>query len=63
MSFSVSISHKNLEYSGTNFLSIFAQPLNIFKLDFMRMLYEIVKFNKNVEMDIQKFSNLTIDQY
>ena len=27
------------------------------------MLYEIVKFNKNVEMDIQKFSNLTIDQY
>jgi predicted NAD/FAD-binding protein len=63
MSFSVSISHKNLEYSGTNFLSIFAQPLNIFNLDFLRMLYEIVKFNKNVEMDIQKFSNLTIDQY
>ena len=27
------------------------------------MLFEIVKFNRNVEKDKKKFSDLTIDQY
>ena len=63
MSFSVSITHNNLQYSGTNFFSIFAQPKNIFNLDFLRMLFEIIRFNKNVEKDKKRFSNLTIDQY
>ena len=63
MSFSVSIAHNNIEYSGTNLFSIFAQSKNIFNLDFLKMLFEIVKFNRNVEKDKKKFSDLTIDQY
>ena len=63
MSFSVSITHINLQYSGTNLFSIFAQPKNIINLDFWRMLCEIVRFNRNVEKDVESFSNLTIDQY
>ena len=63
MSFSVSITHINLQYSGTNLFSIFAQPKNIINLDFWRMLCEIVRFNRNVEKDVKSFSNLTIDQY
>ncbi|MBD22113.1 MAG: hypothetical protein CL572_00395 [Alphaproteobacteria bacterium] len=63
MSFSVSIAHNNLEYSGTNLISIFAQIKNLFNLHFLRMLFEIVRFNRNVEKDKKKFSNLTIDQY
>ena len=63
MSFSVSIAHNNLEYSGTNFFSIFAQSKNIFNLEFLRMLFEIIRFNRNVELDKKKFSNLTIDKY
>ena len=41
MSFSVSIAHNNLQYSGTKSFSIFAQPKNIFNLNFLRMLFEI----------------------
>ena len=63
MSFSVSITHNNLQYSGTNLFSIFAQPKNIINLNFLRMLFEIVRFNRNVEKDVKSFSNLTIDQY
>ena len=63
MSFSVSITHNNLQYSGTNLFSIFAQPKNIINSAFWRMLFEIVRFNRNVEKDVKSFSNLTIDQY
>ena len=63
MSFSVSIEYNNLQYSGTNIFSIFAQPKNIFNLNFLRMLFEIIRFNRNVEKDKKNFSNLTIDQY
>ena len=55
MSFSVSIAHNNLEYSGTNFFSIFAQSKNIFNLEFLRMLFEIIRFNRNVELDKKSF--------
>ena len=63
MSFSVSITHNNLQYSGTNLFSIFAQPKNILNLNFLKMLFEIIRFNRNAEKDKKKFSNLTIDQY
>ena len=55
MSFSVSIEYNNLQYSGTNIFSIFAQPKNIFNLNFLRMLFEIIRFNRNVEKDKKKF--------
>ena len=63
MSFSVSITHNNLQYSGTNLFSIFAQPKNILNLNFLKMLFEIIRFNRNAEKDKKNFSNLTIDQY
>jgi predicted NAD/FAD-binding protein len=49
MSFSASIpgiSDKNIEWAGTNLNSLFAQRKNIFKLSFLRMIWDIVKFNK-----------------
>lgn len=46
MSFAVKIDQKNLEYSGTNIFSIFAQPKNLFNLKFIKMLRDILYFNK-----------------
>jgi predicted NAD/FAD-binding protein len=49
MSFSVSIPHsgrKRLEWAGTNIDSLFAQRKNIFNLGFLRMIWDIIKFNK-----------------
>ena len=55
MSFSVSITHNNLQYSGTNLFSIFAQPKNILNLNFLKMLFEIIRFNRNAEKDKKSF--------
>jgi predicted NAD/FAD-binding protein len=44
MSLGVSI-NKNLEYSGTSISSLFAQRKNIFNPKFLKMLYDIIKFN------------------
>jgi predicted NAD/FAD-binding protein len=45
MSFAVKINNK-LEYAGTNISSIFAQKSNIVNFSFIKMLTEIVRFNK-----------------
>ena len=63
MSFGVSINRENLEYSGTNFLTLFAQKKNILNLRFWKMLFEILQFNRNVEKDKNEFSSYTIDDY
>ena len=44
MSFSASLNDGTLEYSGTNLRGLFAQPLNILRPRFVRMLRDIYKF-------------------
>lgn len=49
MSFGVSIDNCWLEYGTRKPLDIFAQKRNLFRLQFWRMLLDIVKFNKNAK--------------
>ena len=44
MSFSVSIKNTNIEYGGGGFNAIFANKLNLFNFNFLKMIREIVSF-------------------
>ena len=54
MSFSVKIDNGKLEYAGTNIATLFAQLKNIFNWPFLRMLRDILHFNKEAEKILQK---------
>lgn len=56
MSFSVFSKINNLEYNGTSINSLFSQRKNFFNFKFLKMIYEIFKFNKNAP-DILKINN------
>ena len=45
MSFAVRADRDNIEWSGTNFASLFAQPTNALKPKFLRFLADIMRFN------------------
>lgn len=47
MSFSVSIQDKKIEYAGRGLKGIFANKLNLFNLNFLKMIKEIIVFYKN----------------
>jgi uncharacterized protein len=44
MSFSVSVKNTNIEYGGNGFSAIFANKLNLFNFNFLRMIKEIISF-------------------
>ncbi len=46
MSFAVRADRDGIEWSGTNFASLFAQPLNALNPKFLRFLADIVRFNR-----------------
>jgi predicted NAD/FAD-binding protein len=46
MSFSVRLEEQGLEWAGTNLATLFAQPRNLFRRRFWRMLGDIVRFNR-----------------
>jgi predicted NAD/FAD-binding protein len=46
MSFAVKIDNPNIEFAGTNLNAVFAQRKNIFNIQFLKMLKDILKFNK-----------------
>jgi predicted NAD/FAD-binding protein len=46
MSFAVKIDDSKLEYAGTSLTSLFAQKKNLFNPNFLRMIFDIVRFNK-----------------
>ena len=46
MSFAVKIDNGKLEYAGTSLFSMFAQQKNIFNHHFWKMIFDILKFNK-----------------
>jgi uncharacterized protein len=47
MSFSVKIGAGELEWAGTNLASVFAQPANLASPRFLRMLKDLVRFNRH----------------
>jgi len=47
MSFSVSNKLKNLEYNGSSLNGLFSQRRNILKPSFLKMISDILRFNKN----------------
>ena len=57
MSFSVSIQDSNVEYGGSGLKSIFANKLNIFNLNFLRMIKEIISFYKTAPALLKKDLN------
>lgn len=53
MSFSVHCSSTGLEYNGTSFASLFYQRRNMVSPRFMKMLADIVRFNKSVKRNLE----------
>lgn len=52
MSFSVDCHSSGLQYNGTSLSSLFAQRKNLLNLPFLRMIQEILRFNKESRVDL-----------
>ncbi|PKL89601.1 MAG: NADP transhydrogenase subunit alpha [Ignavibacteriae bacterium HGW-Ignavibacteriae-2] len=65
MSFSVNHIESGLEYSGSGLNGLFAQRKNIFNLRFIRMLYQINRFNSEAleTLSNQKYSEYSLAEY
>ncbi len=66
MSFSVSDRNTGLEYAGSDLNTLFAQRKNLFSPRYLRMLKEIMFFNKHVEahvQDLQAGNTVTLGDY
>ncbi|CAG36877.1 NAD(P)/FAD-dependent oxidoreductase [Desulfotalea psychrophila] len=63
MSFSVKNDAIGLEYNGNNLNSLFAQRRNIISPRFLRMIVDIVRFNKEVVVAAKKDQDLTIGDF
>lgn len=65
MSFAVSVDGGALEWSGTNIAGVFAQKRNLLRPRFLRMVREILKFNRAAPHDLQRgvLAGATLGQY
>ncbi len=63
MSLSVRNDAWNLEYNGNTINSLFAQRSNIFKPKFLRLIYDILKFNRLVKKNLNNDSYATLSQF
>jgi predicted NAD/FAD-binding protein len=66
MSFSVHDDHSGLEYGGNNLNTLFTQRLNLLKPSFLRMVRDILRFNKSsiADMDAGHLSpDITLGEY
>jgi predicted NAD/FAD-binding protein len=64
MSFSLSCERTGLEYNGTSINSLFAQRMNALRPSFLRMIYDIVRFNTEARALLGDADNaLTLSQY
>ena len=57
MSFSVSIKNTNIEYGGSGFNPIFANKLNLFNFNFLKMIKEIISFYNYAPSLLNKNTN------
>jgi predicted NAD/FAD-binding protein len=63
MSFGVSKDHGAFEYAGGDLKQLFAQPSNIFKPRFIRMVREILRFNKTAPALLETGSTASLGEY
>lgn len=63
MSFSVRNDFLGLEYNGNSIDTLFAQRHNLVKLQFWKMLVDIVHFNQAVKHTARSGNSITIGQY
>ncbi|HAD58548.1 MAG TPA: FAD-dependent oxidoreductase [Planctomycetaceae bacterium] len=64
MSFSVRCDRTGLEYNGTNLNGVFAQRRNLMRPSFLRLLRDILKFNRRGPTDVHKVpTHQTVGQY
>ena len=64
MSFSLRCEQTGLEYNGTSLNSLFAQRRNIVNPSFLRMIYDILRFNKqSPKLLSQPDNDITLSEY
>lgn len=63
MSFSASINNGQIEYSGKSLSALFSQKKNIFNLQFLLMIADIIKFNKNAAAILESTDNPTLGEF
>jgi len=64
MSFSLRCERTGLEYNGTSVNSLFAQRRNIVNPSFLRMIYDILRFNQQSRALLQQPENsITLSEY
>jgi len=63
MSFSVFSKKNSLEYNGTNLNTLFSQRKNIFNPKFIKMIFEILRFNKESLGLIETSEELSLGDY
>ncbi len=63
MSFSVSVDNTNFEYCGNGLEGMFCNKVNLFNLNFLKMFFDIIKFYKNSDKEINLRENLTLGEY
>jgi predicted NAD/FAD-binding protein len=63
MSFSVSAEHGRFEYAGGELHQLLAQPSNIFKLRFWRLVRDILRFNREAPALLNGTSMISLGDY
>lgn len=67
MSFGVSAHAGKFEYAGTNLLTLFAQPKNLFSPSFWMMLADVMRFNSSARQlaknPVHDMESLTLGEY
>ena len=63
MSFSVSIKKTNIEYGGSGLSAVFANKLNLFNFDFLKMIKEIINFYKYAPSLLNNIKEETLGGY
>ncbi|MEO5668366.1 MAG: FAD-dependent oxidoreductase [Bdellovibrionota bacterium] len=64
MSFGVKNQQNGLEYNGTSLATLFAQKRNVLSPRFLRMIAEILRFNREALADISKMADgMTLGEY
>jgi len=64
MSFAVSVKDSNIEYSGSGLSGLFVNKLNIFNINFLKMIKEIIYFyNEADKMNEEKYKEQTLGDF
>ena len=63
MSFSVSRQHGQFEYAGGDPHQLLAQPSNMFKPRFLRMVLDMLRFNRRAPEILDSTSTQTLGAY